>query len=132
MTSHVAVIADLHNELVNRTCAPNPELIARVSQVLLDDTFKKTWLTIIARRRPLAAALLWSRIADQLSGPARLEALALAATCAFHGGSTAIAANLITAADVTARRYTNIAYPPMLTALKFERQIRTYLGLSDR
>jgi hypothetical protein len=130
MPSDVAVIADLRSELVNRTCTPNAELVARVGQLLVDDTFKKTWLYTIARHRPLAAALLWSRIADQLSGPARLEALALAATLSFNGGNTALAATYIAAADVTARRYTGAAYPHMLTILKLDQAIRAELGYS--
>jgi hypothetical protein len=130
MPSPVAVIADLRSELVNRTCTPNADLVDRVGQLLVDDTFKKTWLYTIARRRPLAAALLWTRIADQLSGPARLEALALAATFSFNGGNTAIAARLIAAADVTARRYTGAAYPHTLTILKLDQAIRAELGYS--
>lgn len=129
MPSHIAVLTDLHNALVNRTSTPPAELVEHVGTKIVDPTFNNDWICNIARHRPLAGALLFSRIADQLNGQARIEALAIAASSSSSGGNPAIAATLIAAADVTARRTANVAYPRELTALKFDHEIRSYLGL---
>ena len=74
--NRIAILADLRTELVNGTCNPSPGLAELAAPLLVDHTFK-TMLYKIADRRPLPAALLWIRIADQLSGQARIEALTL-------------------------------------------------------
>ena len=93
--------------------------------LLVDERFK-TMLYKIADRRPLAAALLWLRIADQLSGQARIEALTLAAVFALQGGNPGIAATLITRVDVATRReHTEI--PAMVGILKLDHRVRAHL-----
>jgi hypothetical protein len=82
--NRIAVLADLRTELVNGTCNPSRGLAELTAPLLVDDRFK-TMLYKIADRRPLPAALLWIRIADQLSGQARIEALTLAAVFALQG-----------------------------------------------
>ena len=67
--NRIAVLADLRTELVNGTCNPSRGLAELTAPLLVDDRFK-TMLYKIADRRRLPAALLWIRIADQLSGQA--------------------------------------------------------------
>lgn len=85
--NRIAVLADLHTLLVNGTCNPSRGLAELTAPLLVDDRFK-TALYKITKLQPLAAALLWSRIADQLSGQARIEALALAAVFASNTANT--------------------------------------------
>jgi hypothetical protein len=123
--NRIAVLADLRAELVNGTCSPSRGLAELTAPLLADDRFK-TMLYKIADRRPLAAALLWIRIADQLSGQARIEALTLAAVFALQGGNPGIAATLITRVDVATRR-DSIEIPPMLGILKLDHRVRAHL-----
>ena len=123
--NRIAVLADLRTELVNGTCNPSRGLAELTAPLLVDDRFK-TMLYKIADRRPLPAALLWIRIADQLSGQARIEALTLAALFALQGGNPGIAATLITRVDVATRRdHTEI--PAMLDILKLDHRVRAHL-----
>ena len=131
MHNHLAVLTALDTTLSGRPGMPPPQLVDDLAAALADPAFNNEWITNLAHGRPLAAALLFSRIAEQLSGQHRLEALAIAATASMRGGNLAIAANLITGADVTAARYSNASYPPALRTLKFNRAIRTYLGLQN-
>ena len=127
--NRIAVLADLRAELINGTCNPSRGLAELAAPLLLDDRFK-TALHKIADHRPLAAALLWIRIADHLSGQARIEALALAATFAFNGGNPGIAATLITRVDVAYRRLERTEYPQMLSILKRDHRVRSHLPLA--
>jgi hypothetical protein len=80
-----------------------------------------------ADRRPLPAALLWIRIADQLSGQARIEALTLAAVFALQGGNPGIAATLSTRVDVAARRE-RTEIPAMIGILQLDHRVRDHLA----
>jgi hypothetical protein len=123
--NRIAILANLRTELVNGTCNPSRGLAELTAPLLVDDRFK-TMLYKIADRRPLPAALLWIRIADQLSGQARIEALTLAALFALQGGNPGIAATLITRVDVATRRdHTEI--PAMLDILKLDHRVRAHL-----
>ena len=127
--NRIAVLADLRTELVNGTCNPSRGLAELTAPLLVDDRFK-TMLYKIADRRPLPAALLWIRIADQLSGQARIEALTLAAVFALQGGNPGIAATLITRVSVATRRdHTEI--PAMLEILKLDHRVRAHLPQAD-
>lgn len=125
--NRIAILADLRTQLVNRTCNPSRGLAELAGRLLVDDTFNKTLLYKIADRRPLAAALLWIRIADHLSGQPRIEALTLAAVFAFNAGNPGLAATHITTADVATRRTEHTEYPPMLKILKLDHRVRAHL-----
>jgi hypothetical protein len=123
--NRIAILANLRTELVNGTCNPSRGLAELTAPLLVDDRFN-TMLYKIADRRPPPAALLWTRIADQLSGQARIEALTLAALFALQGGNPGIAATLITRVDVATRRdHTEI--PAMLDILKLDHRVRAHL-----
>lgn len=127
--NRIAVLADLRTELVNGTCNPSRGLAELTAPLLVDDRFK-TMLYKIADRRPLPAALLWIRIADQLSGQARIEALTLAAVFALQGGNPGIAATLITRVSVATRR-DHTENPAMLDILKLDHRVRAHLPQAD-
>jgi hypothetical protein len=127
--NRIAVLADLRTELVNGTCNPSRGLAELTAPLLVDDRFK-TMLYKIADRRPLPAALLWIRIADQLSGQARIEALTLAAVFALQGGNPGIAATLITRVSVATRR-DRTEIPAMLDILKLDHRVRAHLPQAD-
>jgi hypothetical protein len=122
-----AIQADLRTQLVTRTTNPSRGLAELAGLLLVDDTFNKTLLYKIADRRPQAAALLWIRIADHLSGQPRIEALALAAVFAFNAGNPGLAATHITAVDVATRRTQPTEYPAMLNILKLDHRVRAHL-----
>jgi hypothetical protein len=123
--NRIAILADLRTELVTGTCNPSRGLAELTAPLLVDDRFK-TALYKIADRRPLRAALLWSRIGDHLSGQARIEALTLAAVFALKGGNPGISATLISRVDVAVRR-DNTETPAMLDILKLDHRIREHL-----
>ncbi|MGO9694925.1 MAG: hypothetical protein ACLPYO_14365 [Mycobacterium sp.] len=127
--NRIAVLADLRTELVNGTCNPSRGLAELTAPLLIDERFK-TMLYKIADRRPLPAALLWIRIADQLSGQARIEALTLAAVFALQGGNPGIAATLITRVSVATRR-DHTENPAMLDILKLDHRVRAHLPQAD-
>jgi hypothetical protein len=127
--NRIAVLADLRTELVNGTCNPSRGLAELAAPLLVDDRFK-TMLHKIADRRPLPAALLWIRIADQLSGQARIEALTLAAVFALQGGNPGSAATLITRVSVATRR-DRTEIPAMLDILKLDHRVRAHLPQAD-
>ncbi|ETZ38093.1 hypothetical protein [Mycobacterium intracellulare] len=123
--NRIAVLAALRTQLLTATPNPSRGLAELAGRLVLDDTFNKTLLYNIAERRPLAAALLWIRIADQLSGQARIESLTLAATFALAGGNPGISATLIDRVDVAARRNHTEA-PPILEVLKLDHRVREH------
>lgn len=125
--NRIAILADLRTLLVNRSCNPSRGLAELAGRLLVDDTFNKALLYKIADRRLLAAALLWIRIADHLSGQPRIEAFALAAVFAFNAGNPGLAATYITAADVATRRIERTEYPAMLDVLKLDHRVRAHL-----
>lgn len=96
--NRIAVLAGLRTELVNGTCNPSRGLAELSAPLLFDDRYK-TMLYKIADHQPLAAALLWTRIAGKLNGRARIEALTLAAAFALKGGDAGTSARLMTRAD---------------------------------
>lgn len=130
MLNHVAILTDLATHMENRPGMPPVELVTRVGEALTNPSFNNEWIFNITRKQPLAAALLFSRIAEQLGGQARIEALAIAAGSSSRGHNPAIAATLIAAADVTMHRTPNASYPWELTALKCDHEVRSYLGLT--
>ena len=123
--NRIAVLAALHTQLLASKPNPSRGLAELAGRLVLDDTFNKTPLHHIAERRPLAAALLWTRIADHLSGQARIESLTLAATFALAGGNPGISATLIDRIDVAARREHTQA-PPLIEVLKLDHRVREH------
>jgi hypothetical protein len=123
--NRIAILADLRTQLVYGTCNPSRGLAELTAPLLVDDSFK-TLLYNIADRRPLRAALLWSRIGDHLSGQARIEALTLAAEFALKGGNPGISATLIARVQVASRRQ-HSPTPPMIAILKLDQRIREHL-----
>lgn len=124
--NRIAILADLRTQLVSGTCNPSRGLAELTAPLLIDDSFK-TLLYNIADRRPLRAALLWSRIGDHLSGQARIEALTLAAVFALKGGNPGISATLIARGQVASRRQ-HSPTPPMIAILKLDQRIREHLS----
>lgn len=124
--NRIAVLAALRTELVTGHCTPSRGLAELAGRLVVDDTFNHTMLHKIAEHRPLAAALLWICIADQLTGQPRIESLALAATFAFNAGNHGTAARLIDRADVAARR-DRTEFPPGLEVLKLDHRVREHL-----
>lgn len=123
--NRIAILADLRNELISGTCNPSRGLAELSAPLLVDESFKAL-LYKIADRRPLRAALLWSRIGDHLSGQARIESLTLAAVFALKGGNPGISASLITRVDVEVRRY-QTETPAMIDLLKLDHRIQQHL-----
>lgn len=124
--NRIAVLAALRTQLVSASPNPSRGLAELAGRLVLDDTFNKTLLHNIAQRRPLPAALLWIRIADHLSGQARIESLTLAAIFALAGGNPGITARLIDRVDVSARR-DHTEFPPILDVLKLDHRVREQL-----
>jgi hypothetical protein len=123
--NRIAILAALRTEMVTGTCNPTRGLAELSAPLLVDDTYKAL-LYKIAHRRPLRAALLWSRIGDHLSGQARIEALTLAAVFALKGGNPGISATFITRVDVAVRSE-HTTTPAMLDILKLDHRIREHL-----
>lgn len=123
--NRIAILADLRTQLVSGNCNPSRGFAELTAPLLLDDSFK-TLLYKIAERRPLRAALLWSRIGDHLNGQARIQALTLAAVFALKGGNPGISATLITRVDVEVRRH-HSQTPAMIDILKLDRRLRDHL-----
>ncbi len=123
--NRIAILANLHTELVAGTCNPTRGLAELAAPLLADHTYT-TLLYKIADRRPLRAALLWSRISDHLSGQDRIEALTLAAVFALKGGNPDISATFITRIDVAVRSE-HTETPPMIDLLKVDHRIREHL-----
>lgn len=124
--NRIAVLAALRTQLLTGKPNPSRGLAELAGRLVLDDTFNKTLLHTLADRRPLAAALLWIRVAAHLSGQARIESLTLAATFALAGGNPAITATLIDRVDVAARR-DHTEFPPILDVLKLDHRVREHL-----
>lgn len=125
--NRIAVLAALRAQLLTGKPNPSRGLAELAGRLVLDDTFNKTLLHTIAERRPLPAALLWIRIADQLSGQARIESLTLAAVFALAGGNPGICATLIDRVDVAARR-DHTEFPPILEVLNLDHRVREHRG----
>ena len=126
--NRIAVLADLRIELVNGDCNPSRGLAELAGRLVVDDTFNKTLLYNIADRRPLAATLQWTRIADHLSRRARIEALTLAAVFALKGGNPGISATLVTRVDVAVAARERTEIPPMIGILKLDHRVREHLA----
>ncbi|GAB4686041.1 hypothetical protein MOKP106_41350 [Mycobacterium avium subsp. hominissuis] len=123
--NRIAVLGQLRTELLTGKCNPSRGL-AELSAPLLDDDSFTTLLYKIADRRPLRAALLWSRIGDHLSGQSRIEALTLAAVFALKGGNPGISASLINRVDVAVRR-NHTDTPATIGILKLDPRIQEHL-----
>lgn len=123
--SRIATLAHLRTHLINGDRDITRGLAELAGRLAADPTIR-TPLLNIAAGRPLAAALMWIIIADQISGQARVEALSLAAFFSFRGGNPGIAATLINRADVAARR-DHVEFPPVLDVLKLDYRIREHL-----
>nr|WP_172689807.1 DUF4192 family protein [Mycolicibacterium sp. CBMA 213] len=123
--NRLATLANLRTEIVSGSCNPSPGLIELAGRLTVDPQYKSL-LHKIAENRPKAAALLWIRISDHLSGAQRLEALALAAEFAFQGGSPRATAQLIVRAAATSERE-HLEFPPLLDILKLDHTVRDHL-----
>ncbi|MFC6130259.1 hypothetical protein ACFP2H_28080 [Mycolicibacterium llatzerense] len=123
--NRIATLANLRTELVSGSGNPSPGLIQLAGKLVVDPQYK-LMLHKIAQHRPKAAALLWMKIAEHLSGAQRLEALALAAEFAFQCGSPRTTAELITRAEDTARSE-HLEFPPLLDILKLDHTVRDHL-----
>jgi hypothetical protein len=86
-------------------------------------------LVKICNGRFLAGALLFTRIADQLSGEPQVGALTVAAICALNGGNPGLAASAITRLEVLANRR-HIEVSPLVAILKIDHRIAEQLHTS--
>ena len=124
--NRIAVLAALRTQLLTGKPNPSRGLAELAGRLVVDDTFNKTLLHNIADRRPLAAALLWIRIADHLAGQAHIESLTLAAMFALSGGNPGITASLIDRVDAAARP-DHTELPLILEILKLDYRVREHL-----
>ena len=124
--NRIAILAALRTELVNGTANPTPGLAQLAARLIVDDA-NKTLVYKIADRRPMAATLLWTRIADHLNGQPRIEALTLAAVFALKAGNPGISATLITRVQVTAAAREHTEIPPIIGILQIDHRVRHHL-----
>jgi hypothetical protein len=123
--NRIAILARLRTTLINNT-HPDHAFAELAGRLTVDPKFR-TMLYTIADGRPLPAALMWTRIADHLTGQPRVEALGLAAVFSFRGGNPGLAATLIERADVAARR-DHTEFPAILEVLKLDHRVREHLS----
>ncbi|WP_071288308.1 hypothetical protein [Mycolicibacterium llatzerense] len=123
--NRIATLARLHTAIVN-DADPTPGLAELAARLTADHALRPT-LYRLADGRELAGAVLWARIADQVTAAPRLESLTIAAVLAAHGDDPGMAAGLIVAAE-TAAATDRITLPPLLALLALDHRIRDHLG----
>lgn len=70
-----------------------PQLAANTGHLITTSVAHRDALLVVSTSHPQHGATVWTRVARQLRSAARIEALALAATC-FYAGDDAIRANI--------------------------------------
>jgi hypothetical protein len=125
--NRIAVMAEIRAHLINNT-APDSHLANRAAKMTADHTQHRHLVTI-CNGRYLAGALLFTRVADQLSGQAQVGALTVAALCALNGGNPGLAASAITRLEVLANRR-HIEVSPLVAILKIDQRIAEQLHTS--
>ena len=66
-----------------------PKLAANAGHLITNSVSHRDALLVVSTAHPQTGATVWTRAARQLRGPARIEALALAAAC-FYAGDDAV------------------------------------------
>ena len=122
--SKIATLAEIRTNLINNT-APDSCLAQRAGKMAADPD-QHRHLVKICNGRFLAGALLFQRVADQLSGEPQVGALTVAALCALNGGNPGLAASAITRLEVIANRR-HIEVSPLVDILKIDHRIAEQL-----
>ena len=122
--SRIAAMAEIRTNLIKNT-APDSCLAQRAGQMAADHD-QHRHLVKICNGRFLAGALLFQRVADQLSGEPQVGALTVAALCALNGGNPGLAASAITRLEVIANRR-HIEVSPLVEILKIDHRIAEQL-----
>jgi hypothetical protein len=125
--NRIAVLGEIRTHLINNT-APHADLANRAGRMAADYN-QHRHLVKICNGRFLAGALLFTRIADQLSGEPQVGALTVAAICALNGGNPGLAASAITRLEVLANRR-HIEVSPLVAILKIDHRIAEQLHTS--
>ena len=122
--NRIAVMGEIRTHLINNT-APDSNLAQRAGRMAADYN-QHRHLVKICNGRFLAGALLFQRVADQLSGEPQVGALTVAALCALNGGNPGLAASAITRLEVIANRR-HIEVSPLVEILKIDYRIAEQL-----
>jgi hypothetical protein len=122
--SKIATMAEIRTHLIKNT-PPDASLANRAGRMAADHD-QHRHLVKICDGRYLAGALLYQRIADQLSGEPQVGALTVAALCALNGGNPGLAASAITRLEVIANRR-HIEVSPLVDILKIDHRIAEQL-----
>jgi hypothetical protein len=125
--SKIATMGDIRTHLINNT-PPDASLAYRAGKMAADHN-QHRHLVKICQGRYLAGALLYQRIADQLSGEPQVGILTAAAICALNGGNPGLAASAITRLEVLANRR-HIEVSPLVEILKNDHRIAEHLHSS--
>ncbi len=123
--NRIATLAQLHTAILTGT-DPTGGLADLAGRLTTDHALRPT-LYRLADGHELGGAVLWARIAHQLTGAPRLESLTIAAVLAAHGDDPGMAAGLIVAAE-SAAATDRITIPPLLALLALDHRIRDHLG----
>ena len=122
--SKIATMGEIRTHLINNE-APGACLANGAGRMAADDNHYRH-LVKICDGRYLAGALLYQRIADQLSGQPQVGILTMAALCALNGGNPGLAARAITRLEVVANRR-HIEVSPLVDILKIDHRIAEQL-----
>lgn len=108
----------LAEELIATIAGGNaaPTLASRIGGVIVSDLAARDLLLGVSARTPGQAAILWTRVARQLRGQARIQALAITAAMAYSSGDGVRAGSALDAARDLANN-TNTAYPSLARLL---------------
>jgi hypothetical protein len=125
--SRIATIGAVRTHLINNT-PPDSSLAYRVGKMASHPN-QHRHLVKICDGRYLGGALLYQRIADQLTGEPQVGVLTVAAICALNGGNAGFAATAITRLEVMANRR-HIEVSPLVEILKIDHRIAQHLHAS--
>ena len=123
----IATMGEIRTHLINNT-PPDASLAYRAGRMAADHNHHRH-LVKICDGRYLAGALLYQRIADQLTGEPQVGILTVAALCALNGGNPGFAASAITRLEVIANRR-HIEVSPIVDILKIDHRIAQHLHAS--
>ncbi len=125
--NRIATLGELRNELTASN-GPHPShgLAVRAAALVSDRQFGPL-IYSIAAGRARCAALLWTRIADQLDGQACVDALSVAAAEAHQAADPGAAADAIVRLRVTARR-DHAEIPPIVDDLTHDTAVSAALA----
>ena len=125
--NRIATLGELRNELT-APAGPHPShgLAVRAAALVSDRPFGPL-VYKIAAGRARQAALLWTRIADQLDGQACVNALSVAAAEAHQGADPSAAADAIARLRITASR-DHAEIPAIVDELAHDRAVSAALN----